>query len=446
MGSTSRNPRIVHFGDCVLDLDTAELRRNGTKTSLQSQPFQILTALLENPGQLVTREELTKKLWPDGTFVDFDQSLNKAVARLREALGDNAEQPVYIETLARRGYRWKTAVQWKRPMSPEVDSSPLLPDDPDAYEAYAKGRYFWNRRRGSEIGKAIQYFQQAVVADPSYAPAYAGFADCMCVLGFWGYLSPDEGCGRAKWLAFQALERDRCLAEGHASLAFAAMSYDYDFEVAEREFKESIALNTKNATAHLWFGLFLGCMGRFEEGLTKARRAIRLEPYSLTAHLVMAMVYFCSHRYDDMISQCGKALELEPDFAQAHFALGLAYAGKSRGEAAIDALQRAVERSRDSSMFLAALGGAYATSKQLHDALAIQERLHQMAKQQYISPYMLSRLHLALGETDEALHWLENGYRERAALMVFLKTDPQFDPLRSDQRFERLLHRMKFPP
>lgn len=106
MGSNATNPRIVHFGDCVLDLDTAELCRNGTKTSLQSQPFQILTALLENPGRLVTREELTKKLWPTGTFVDFDQSLNKAVARLREALGDNAEHPVYIETLSRRGYRW----------------------------------------------------------------------------------------------------------------------------------------------------------------------------------------------------------------------------------------------------------------------------------------------------------------------------------------------------
>ena len=106
MGSNIRNPRIVHFGDCVLDLDTAELCRNGSKTSLQSQPFQILTALLENPGQLVTREHLIKRVWPNGTFVDFDQSLNKAVARLREALGDNAENPLYIETLSRRGYRF----------------------------------------------------------------------------------------------------------------------------------------------------------------------------------------------------------------------------------------------------------------------------------------------------------------------------------------------------
>jgi len=111
MGSTSRNPRIVYFGDCVLDLDTAELRRNGTKTSLQSQPFQILTALLENPGRLVTREELTKKLWPDGTFVDFDQSLNKAIARLREALGDSAETPRIVETLPRKGYRFIAALE-----------------------------------------------------------------------------------------------------------------------------------------------------------------------------------------------------------------------------------------------------------------------------------------------------------------------------------------------
>ena len=106
MGSDSKNPRIVHFVDCVLDLDTAELRRNGTKITLQDQPFQILTTLLENPGRLVTREELIKRLWPAGTFVDFDQSLNKAIARLREALGDNAERPTVVETLPRKGYRF----------------------------------------------------------------------------------------------------------------------------------------------------------------------------------------------------------------------------------------------------------------------------------------------------------------------------------------------------
>jgi Tol biopolymer transport system component/DNA-binding winged helix-turn-helix (wHTH) protein len=121
MGSNSRDPRIVHFGDCVLDLDTAELRRNGTKTLLQTQPFQILTALLENPGQLVTREELTKRLWPTGTFVDFDQSLNKAVARLREALRDNPEQPIFIETLPRRGYRFVGVVQKTETDEPALD-------------------------------------------------------------------------------------------------------------------------------------------------------------------------------------------------------------------------------------------------------------------------------------------------------------------------------------
>jgi Tol biopolymer transport system component/DNA-binding winged helix-turn-helix (wHTH) protein len=114
MGSNARNPRIVHFGDCVLDLDTAELCRNGTKTSLQSQPFQILTALLDSPGQLVTRDELIKKLWPSGTFVDFDQSLNKAVGRLREALGDNAEKPMVVETLPRKGYRFIATVKQTR--------------------------------------------------------------------------------------------------------------------------------------------------------------------------------------------------------------------------------------------------------------------------------------------------------------------------------------------
>src|SRR5213080_799554 len=153
--------------------------------------------------------------------------------------------------------------------------------DPEAYEAYLRGRYQWNQRSGDGLKKATQWFRQAIAKDPTYAVAYAGLADCLSILGWWSFVSPDDGCGRAKELAQQALKLDRSLPEAHASLAWATMLYDYDFVSAEREFARSIELNPRYATAHSWFGVGLALMGRFEESYTELGRAIRLDPHPI---------------------------------------------------------------------------------------------------------------------------------------------------------------------
>lgn len=567
--------RTVHFDVFEVDLRAGEVRKKGVKAKLQEQPFQILQMLLERPGEVVTRESLQKRIWPADTFVDFEQGLYNATKKLREALGDTAEAPRYIETLPKKGYRFvgsietraarieslavlplenlsrdpdqeyfadgmtealitslakvgalrvisrTSAMRYKKTdkslpqiarelnvdavvegtvqrfgkrlrisaqlvqastdmhlwaESYERDLRDVLalqsevaqaiarevqvkltpqerahfaqvhPVNPEAYEAYLKGCYHWNGHSAEGFGKAVQHFQEAIVKDPTYAAAYTGLADCFSMLGMWGLVPPDEGCGKAKALALKALEMEPGLAEAHASLAWATMWYDYDFLVAEREFERSIELNPRDPTAHHFFGFFLVLMGRYEEAYTELQRAIRLDPHSGVIHCSLGFVYSFARRYDQAIQQLEKALELDPGVAGAHGALGYTYLLKSLHEPAIAALRKGVELSQGASVFLASLGEAYAAAGYRDGAQETLEQLTELSKQHYVMPYPVARVYTALGKKDEALRLLETGYRERAALMVFLKFDPRLDALRPDPRFQDLLRRMNFPP
>jgi TolB-like protein/Tfp pilus assembly protein PilF len=574
MENISSQTQPVRFGSFELDPCAGELRKQGVKIKLQEQPFQILAMLLEHPGEVVTREQLRTRLWPSDTFVDFDHSLNKAINKLREALGDSAESPRFIETLAKRGYRFvrepqgssrqirsllvlplenlsgdpeqeyfadglteelitklakigairvlsrTTAMHYKGVRKPlpeiarelQVDgivegtvlrsgeqvriSAQLLhaptdthlwadsyerdlrnvlalqsevaqaiarevqvkltPQekaqfthvhtvDPEAYEAYLKGRYHWNMRRGVELPKAVQCFQQAITKDPAYAAAYSGLADSLSTFGTWGFVPPNEGCAKAKGFALRALEMDPALAEAHVSLAWVTTWYDYDFVAAEREFERAIELNPRYPTAHYWFGFLLALMGRYEEGYTELQRAVRLDPLASVIHWGLGVVFWCSRRYDQAIEQCEKALELDASFAPAHALLGWVYPFKSLRELAITSLRKAVELSQSASQWVGSLGEAYAAAGCRDEAEKILQQLQEVSKQRYVTPYILSRIYAALGEKDEAFRWLETAYQERASWMLFLKTDSHFDTLRPDPRFQDLLRRMNFP-
>jgi len=319
------------------------------------------------------------------------------------------------------------------------------PVKPGAYEAYLNGRYHWNRRNAEGLGKAIQYLEQAIAEDATYAPAYAGLADCLATLGFWGFVSADEGCGEAKKLALQALEIDPALAEAHASLAWATMLYDYDFPTAESEFERSIELNPRYATAHQWFGVSLAMMGRHEEGFTELKRAVRLDPLSSIILSTLGFVCWCARRYEQAIEYYEKALHLDCNFALARAGLGFAYLYKSMHESAIAEMRKGIELSRGAPMFLAWLGEAYAAAGYWLDAQNILEQLKQISKERYVSPYNIGRICAAIGEKEEALRWLETAYCQRAAWMVALNIEPRFDGLRPDPRFQELMRRMNFP-
>ena len=318
------------------------------------------------------------------------------------------------------------------------------PVEPDAYEAYLRGRYHWNRRNAEGLGKAMQYFQQAIDCDQTYAAAYSGLADCLSNLSWLCIFSPENGCAKAKELAAQALETNPSLAESHASLAWATLIYDHDFRAAEREFERSIELNPHYAHAHHWFGLYLGLTGRYEEGYTELKRAIRLEPHSIMNQTLGFILVF-NRRYDQAKEQFEKALELDPNFFQAYWGLGAADLYKSQHQSAIAAMEKAVQLSGRAPLFLATLGEAYAAGGYSQEAQKILDQLQDVAKDRYVTPYGLAHIHAALGKKEDALHWLETAYQEHAVHMMCLKADPRFDDLRPDPRFQNLLRRMNFP-
>jgi TolB-like protein/Tfp pilus assembly protein PilF len=336
-------------------------------------------------------------------------------------------------------------IQVKLTPQEQAHFAQVNPVDPEAYEAYLKGRYHWNRRSREGFAKAVQYFQDAVAKDPTYASGYTGLADCLSILGFWSLVPPKEGCGKAKDLAQKALQIENGLAEAHASLAFASMFYDYDFITAEREFERSVALNPQYATAHHFFGWCLALMGRHEEAYTELKRAIRVDPCSSALHWGFGFVYRRARRYDEAIEQYQKAIELDPSSAQAHAGLGMAYLNKSLHEPAIATLRKAIELSQGAPPFVVFLAEAYAAAGNRENAQKMLEELQELSKQRYVTPYGLGRVYAALDKKEEALHWLETAYRTRDPWMVFLKTDAEFDHVFSDLGFQHLLRRMNYP-
>ncbi len=631
----------LRFGVFELDLRTAELRKHGLLVRLQEQPFQVLTMLLDHAGEVVTREELQKKLWSANTFVDFDHGLNKAINKIRDALGDSAESPRFVETVARRGYRFLAEVKaadaapmrspelvpppqptaeiqnppglavkpathkdhvpalawkvfllvlfilmasfatWKfysrNRRSPNIRSLAVLPLEslsadasqdyfadgmtdeliadlgqisalrvisrtsvmpykrarkslpqiarelnvdavvegtvlrsgdrvritaqliqatadkhlwagsyegdlrdtlalqntvarsiaeqirislspqeqavlksakvvnPEAYEAYLKGRYFWNKRTGDSLKTAVDYFNQAIAKDPNYAQAYTGLADAYALLGDWQYavLTPKEAFPKAKAAAIKALELDSTLSEAHNSLAFCFDAFDWDFESAGKEFLRAIELNPGYATAHHWYAWHLSLMGRYDEAIAEMRKAKNLDPLSLIINSDLAELLVIAHFYEESISQSRKTIEMDPNFALAHNQLAQAYLQKHMYDEAVAELQKAVELSRGSPTCIANLARAYAASGKTSEAAKLLSDLKKTSSRSYSAASEIAVIYAALGDKDEAMNWLEKGFQQRFNPGVLSR--PGFDPLRSDPRFQDLLSRIGLP-
>jgi TolB-like protein/Flp pilus assembly protein TadD len=600
------------------------------RVRLEGQPVAILEVLLERPGELVTREELQKKLWPGDTFVDFEHSLNAAVKRLRAGLNDSAEHPRYIETLARRGYRFVAPVDgtesgdekavfvpnespaparfrgrwlwcliaatgvcvvaavgmgwrhWRQRQVPapavisslavlplqnlsgdpsqeyladgmteeligrlahihglrvisrtsamhfkntqlsvpeiaktlgvdaivegsvmreggqirvhaqlirgttdahiwaeeyqreyrsilsvqrevaqsiaeriEISLTPQErgslasqhPVDPEAYEDYLKGRYYFNQRTEGPLNRSIGYFQKAIARDPSYALAYCGLADAYAVLGFRGGLPSKDALSRAKAAALEAIKLDDTLADPHASLAFISETYEWEWATAEREYNRALELNPSDARAHHWYAGFLMYMGRFEEGISEARRARDLDPLSLPLNNALAGRLLVASRYDEALEQIRKTLDLNPNFAPAHQTLGWAYLHRGNGEEAIREFQKALQLSgtEDTDLVLD-LGFAYARAGNGTGARRILAKLKRLQERGLVPSSSIAILYGALGELNEAFAWLEKAYAERDPQLTYLKVPGRrFDPLRHDPRFQQLVSRVGLP-
>ena len=630
-------PVRLRFGVFEVDLRAGELRKHGVKLRLQEQPFQVLAMLLERPGETVTREELRSRLWTAETFVDFDHGMNKAVNRIRDALGDSATSPRFVETVARRGYRFiaDVAVAEEAPAArPEIvtrdvaplEDQPVLPApappssgrlrqsyswtiagvalalasfvvvvwvlrsrssqpapirwlavlpledlsgdssqeyfadgmtdeliatlgqisalrvisrtsvmpykrarkalpqiaselnvdaviegtvlhsdgrvritaqlidarddkhlwsetyggdlrdtlalqnrvareiaeqirinvsaqeqatlrhdrplDPQAYEAYLKGRFFWNKRTGDDLQKAAGYFNQAIERDTNYAQAYSGLADTYSLLGDWQYgvLAPREALPKAKAAAARALLIDSTLGEAHISLAYSLDGFDWDFKSGETEYRRGIELNPGYATGHHWYAWHLAKLRRNDDAIAEMKKAKSLDPLSLIINADLAELLLLAHFTDESIQQSRKTIDMDVNFALAHNQLGVAYLQNHRVDDAIVELQTAVRLSPGSPTCTANLARAYAVSGRRSEAMQLLGDLKKRATPSYSNASEIAFVYAALGDNDQAMSWLEKGFDERFNPGVLLR--PGVDPLRADPRFLDLERRV----
>ena len=313
----------------------------------------------------------------------------------------------------------------------------------EAYNLYLKGRYFWNKRTDADEKKGMEYFNQAIEKDPTYALAYAGLADSYIALVYHSSLLPKEAYLKAKEAALMALEIDNTLAEAYTSLAWVKFPFERDWIGAERDYKRAIELNPGCATAHHWYALHLMFMAKFDEGITEIKRAQELDPLSLPINAKIGLLFYYAGQYDQAKEAMKKTIEMDPTFSATHFVLGKVYMKKSMYEEAIAEHKKEKVLSRGWNPLADALIGiANVKMGKRWEAQQVMDDLMERSKKVYIPPYTLAILCFALGENDQGFEWLDKAYEERDGLLCVLKIDPECDSVRSDTRFTALLKKM----
>jgi TolB-like protein/Tfp pilus assembly protein PilF len=313
---------------------------------------------------------------------------------------------------------------------------------PEAYDAYLKGRYYWNKRTGASMQKAEQYFQQAIDHDPNYAAAYSGLADCNSGLAWHGFKSPAEALPKAYAAARKALEIDSESAEAHASLGLA-MSHHWDWSGAEAEFKRALQLDPQYANAHHWYADYLSMQRSHNEAVAEAKRALELDPLNLMISTWLGLRYYLARDYSRAIEENRGTVELDPNFAAGHLLLGEDYVQAGLHNEAISELKRAADLSGDSPLYEAQVAVALALAGRNRDALRIAHELETTARTHYVSPYGVAQIYAALNQKENTFKWLQAAYEDHAVWIGYLDVDPIFDRYHSDERFEHLLRRVK---
>lgn len=634
-----RTQGSIRFGeDFDLDLRAYELRRSGRALKLERIPMELLLLLVEQTGQLVTREQIVERIWGKSVFLDTDNSINGAIRKIRQVLKDDPEHPRFVQTVTGRGYRfiaplvdaetdeapivppplpaasespkgkphrrWMSLLgvaifliamvgvflRWShsrprsqssgvRPMlavlpfenltgdasqdyfsdglteemisqlgsldpehlgviartsvmhykngQPSLDQigrelgvqyvlegsvrrdsdkvriaaqliqmkdqthvwarqydrelkgllvvqgeiaqqiaeeiqsalgdkrkgkdkddkqtaatrqSALSPEALDAYDLYLKGQYFWNKRTPESLQRGIEYFQQAIDKDPTYARAYAGLADCYALItGYDPSVPANEAMPKARTAAARAVELDEGLAEAHTALALVAQDFDWDWPTAEREYQRAIELNPNYATAHHWYGEYLGLMGRFDEAFREFERARQLDPLSLIIATDNAVTLLYSRQYDRAISQFRAVQEMDPDFPHAHMVI-VAYVQKGLYADALAHIER-WQRIDDSPWSWSMLAYVYGRSGRRLQAQAALARLQQWNRRKHISAASISPAYVGMGNKEQAFAWLNQAIAEHS-VDLSLNVNPLYDPLRGDPRFRELMQRV----
>ncbi|HYI94378.1 MAG TPA: tetratricopeptide repeat protein [Bryobacteraceae bacterium] len=476
-------PSTVAFGSFEFDTVSGELRKHRTKIKLPSQIRLVLAELLKRPGDLVLREDLCETLWPGATAGDFEHGLNAAVNRLRQALGDSADHPRFIETLPGRGYRFVAQVR-SAPESIESAGEGNVPipavSDPirprarskrltailvsvvgalfaltvfgtwlnrwvgrqaELYRLEMQGDFHVSKWTEADVRKGIEYYQRAIALDPTSATSHSGLS-----VG-WNFLSdlhipPHQAMPRAKAAALEAIRLDDSLAWAHVNLGVVKMQYDWDWAGAEQEFRRANALEPSFAPAQRLYGWLLTALGRFEEAQVALRRPLAADPTNDFNLMELGLSQYFSRQYEQAVEQCRRSIALDPTLYWSHMVLGWAHIQRKDFPAAIVALNRANSLS-DSPQVKASLAHAYALAGRRAESQTLLSLLEETSSRRYVSPYDVATVYAGLGETEQALVWLEKACDDRSGwLALWVKVDPKFDSLRSSPRFQNLLRRV----
>jgi len=327
----------------------------------------------------------------------------------------------------------------------EVKVTKSYTTNPEAYQLYLKGRFFWNKRTIESLRQAVEFYNQAIEKDPNYALAYSGLAETYVLFPSYSVASARDSMPQAKAAAMRALELDDSLAEAHTALGNYLNSFEWDRIGAEKELRRAIELNPNYATAHQWLGADnLAMRRRFDEALIAVRRAEELDPLSSIIGMNLGYTLFLARRYDEAIAQLNRTLSLDPSFVYAHATLGWAFHAKGMYREAITAYRKALELSYDPAV-KASLALSLAKSGQRDEAIKLLNQLKLESAQRYVPSYAIATVYIGLNEKEEAFVWLEKDVAERGYWSSNYAVDPILDDLRSDPRFKDMLKRLNLP-
>lgn len=446
---TAAKGEVFEFGAFTLDPVERLLLSRGQPMRLTPKTFDLLVTLVRHRGRLMTKDQLLDEVWPKVFVAEINLSVN--ISALRKCLGHERGRQSFIQTVPKRGYRFVAPVKVRSGattlfLRPGARRLPRRsPAREDALRAYLQGRHHWSRRTADGLEKATQHFWRSLAFDAGFALAYAGLADVHAAQGYLSYVAPTEAFSAAARHAATALDLDDTLAEPHASLGYVKFYNAWDWTGAEIEFRRAIALDRSKAAAHQWLATFLLAAGRPDEAHDEIERARAREPLSLAINTDLGFVHYYSGRYEEAVKQLDAVLEMNPEFPAAHLWLGRSLQELGRHSAAIAAFRRVDEQMKGWSVSIAARGHVQATAGQPAAARETLAELRQFATRRFVTPYGIALIYAGLGEVDAAFSWLEEAFEERSHWLVWLRLDPRWRNLWTNQRFPQMVARLNYP-